>query len=260
MSMFDKLLLDKEGDILPTIFLGIVCGYGKEELAGTYQVKHLLMEDKSNIISGVYLSSPYGGQNHGLYAIPKVNDVVIVSFVGENYTCPIIIGSLWLPSGTYYSKQVKKLDKEIQFLTEGKNSICFNDEKDKQKIEIKTPKERVMILSDEKEMMSIQDKGGKQKVLLDSKNKKVQIDSEDTIEIHCGQSKITLQKDGTVKISGKTLKIEGTNIQIKGQQVKIEGNQMTLDAKMALTVKGGSKCEISASGILQAKGAMVKIG
>lgn len=260
MNMFDDFMTNKESDRISNIFLGTICGYGKEELAGTYQVKHILMEDKSNIISGVYLASPYSGQSHGLYAIPKIDDVVIVTFVGENHTWPVIIGSLWVPSGTYYSKQIKKLDKEIEFITEGKNSICFSDEKDKQRIEMKTPKEHCILLSDEKNMMSIQDKGGKQKVVLDSKNKKVQMESEDAIEIHCGQSKVILQKDGTIKISGKTLKIEGTNIEIKGQQVKIEGNQMTLNAKMAMTVKGGSKCEISASGVLQAKGAMVKIG
>lgn len=260
MSMFDEFMMDKETAMPSHFFLGIVCGYGKEELAGTYQVKHVLMEDKNNIISGVYLSSPYGGETHGLYMIPKINDVVIVTFVGENHTWPVIIGSLWLPSGSYYSKQVKKLDKEMQFLTDGKNSICFSDEKDKQKIEIKTPKQRSVVFSDEKEIISMQDKGGKHKVLLDSKNKKVQVDSENTIEIHCGQSKVILQKDGTIKISGKTIKIEGTNVQIKGQQVKIEGNQMTLNAKMTMNVKGGSKCEISSSGIVQAKGAMVKIG
>ena len=93
-------------------FIGIVKGYGKDEKEGTFEVEHPFMESESNIISDVQLMMPYMGKEYGGYFIPEIDDHVVVVFLGDHHTMPVIMGKMCirdrLGSYVYYFPSVQK--------------------------------------------------------------------------------------------------------------------------------------------------------
>ncbi len=104
-----------------------------------------------------------------------------------------------------------------------------------------------------------------------SAKKKTILYSGDEISLACGQSKITLKKDGTITIKGMKLTLDGkTKVEVKSSA------QLMLDGKAKTEIKGGAQLKLQSTGqtgvegmILDLKGstmaklegsAMTKIG
>ena len=234
-------------------FIGVVKGYGKDEKEGTFEVEHPFMESESNIISNVQLMMPYMGKEHGSYFIPEIGDHVVVAFLGDHHTMPVIMGSIVPADSKFYKEYIKDLQKYKVMKTKGGNLIKIEDEDKKQKMTIQTAKQHQLILDDENQKIILGDKDAHNQLEINTKDGIIQIESQKDIKFVCGSSQLHFKKDGSIEIKGKKIKIEGTELQIKGQQLSIDG-------KMSTKMKGGSQCEVSSSGILSVKGAMVKLG
>ena len=87
-------------------FIGIVKGYGKDEKEGTFEVEHPFMESESNIISDVQLMMPYMGKEYGGYFIPEIDDHVVVVFLGDHHTMPVIMGSIVPADSKFYKEYI----------------------------------------------------------------------------------------------------------------------------------------------------------
>lgn len=93
------------------------------------------------------------------------------------------------------------------------------------------------------------------------------IDCSDSIEMKCGDSKISLKKDGTITITGKNIEI---NASTKGELKSTVGKVTVEDVKATLSgvnteVKGdaqmkvgGAMIEINGTGIVDIKGGLIK--
>jgi type VI secretion system secreted protein VgrG len=82
--------------------------------------------------------------------------------------------------------------------------------------------------------------------------KKLHIDVGDEVVISCGQSVITMKKDGTIKIEGKDITIEAMS------KINEKAINITSEAS-AKSVTKGAMVDVEASGINTIKGSLVKI-
>jgi uncharacterized protein involved in type VI secretion and phage assembly len=254
--MFEELLsLNTAGeDKVFSVTTALVKENWNKDFPGMVKVEMFLGEAGKNVTGWVPVMSMYAGKNFGFYSLPEIGSEVVVAFNMGDRNCPIVIGTLWnddntLPSGTAAEKNLVK-----RFKTKGGCEVVFNDEDNKQKIEIKTPGGFGLTIEDEAKSITIHDSSGKNGLTIDEKNGIVAIKADKKITLSVGGSEvITLDgigKSATVKTTNVKLEAD-QNLELKGQIDKIEGSMVTVKAQGSL--------EISSSGVTQVKGSLVQI-
>jgi Rhs element Vgr protein len=185
------------------------------------------------------LSNFAASNSFGAFFIPEIGDEVILGYLNNDPSNPIVLGSL------YSSKQVppyeltaKNYTKAI--VTKEKLSIEFDDEK--KTITITTPGENKVVLSDDKKSILLQDQNGN-KVELNETG--IVLDSPKDIAISA-EGKVTIDATGNIEITSKA-------------DVNVQGMNVNLTADTGFTAKGSATAELSASGDTTIKGAMVMI-
>ena len=130
----------------------------------------------------------------------------------------------------------------------------FNDEEKKEKITVTTPKKLKISIEDENERITVSDDKGDNSLIIDSKNGTVTINAEKKIELCAAKNKMIVL-DG----NAKSIALKGGKIDANADQaVTMKGSNTQISGSM-ITLKGDSTVKLEASGILQAKGSMVKI-
>lgn len=225
-------------------------------------VKIPTMQDDAN---GIWarLSTFYATNGAGTFFVPEVDDEVVVGFLNNDPRFPIILGSLYssqLPpgadvDGTDYAMTADNFTKA--FLTKGQNKIEFND--DKKIITITTPGKNKIVFDDDDESIT----------LLDQHENKVYTNTDGIALTDKNDNKIIMDSSGIELNTPKDLKLVATgNISLTSTgdtsikatgNADIKGMQVTATADTAFTAKGSASAEVSASGNLTLKGAMVMI-
>ena len=78
---------------------------------------------------------PYAGPGFGLYLVPEVGTEVLVSFLFGDFTCPVVLGSLW--NGQDKPQEVRGGARDVKVLrTRGGHEIRLDDSAGAAKIEI----------------------------------------------------------------------------------------------------------------------------
>jgi len=256
MGMFEELLVMNTAaeDRVFSVTTALVKENWNKDYPGMVKVEMFLGETGKNITGWVPVMTMYGGKNHGYYALPEVGSEVVVAFNMGDRNCPIVIGSLWnnnntLPSDTATEKNLIK-----RFKTKGGCEVVFNDEENKQTIEIKTPGGFGIAIEDEAKSITLHDSAGKNAITINEKDGTVSIKADKKITLSVGGSDmVTL--DGAKKsatINTNNVKLEAMqNLQLKGQSDSIEGSMIKINAQGSM--------ELSSSGMTQVKGSMVKI-
>lgn len=202
------------------------------------QVELPWMDGKEKLL-WARLSTLYATGGSGSFWLPEPNDEVLVGFVNNSPSHPVILGSLYgekhKPPYEYEAKNNKKA-----LVTREKMRIEFDEEK--KIITVSTPGKNTVEISDD--------------------GKSIRLTDEHKNEITMDKGGITLSssKDITLKAKGSitmdaTSKISGT----AKQDVSLEGLNVKVQAKIGATVKGNATAELSASGQTTVKGAMVMI-
>lgn len=185
------------------------------------------------------MANIYASNASGFYFLPEIGDEVILGFVDDNPSHPVILGSLYSSKHkAAFAIDAKNNTKAIT--TRSKMEINFDE--DKKIIKIFTPGGNSITLDD-------QDKGI---TIKDQNNNTVKMDSSG-IEINSPKN-IVLKATGTI-----TLDATGKLALNSKQDVAVEGLNITNTAKVGFTAKGNATAEISASGQTVVKGAMVMI-
>lgn len=258
MGFYDELLTagqDWEGGNFgdPLIVTGIVMENWNSENPGTIKVEYLIGEEGKKISGWVRVMTSYCGGGYGYYSLPEIGSEVVVGFVMGDYSNPVVLGCLWneedkIPENIPDSENKQKLWK-----TKGGHQILFYEEKGKEKLTISTPAALSIELEDENETIRLTDKSGKNTAILNGKTGSVEMKADKKIELSCGSASITL--DG----NSNKITITAGQIEIKASQtLKAESQSLKLEGNMAeINAKGSLKAE--ASGIVQIKGAMLKL-
>ncbi|MEL7118003.1 MAG: type VI secretion system tip protein VgrG [Bacteroidota bacterium] len=185
------------------------------------------------------LSSFFASNKHGAFFYPQVGDEVILGFLNNDPTFPIILGSLYSKKNTPPFTADK--DNSTQaIVTKNLIQIVLND-KDKI-VEIETPSKNKITLSDKDKSITLEDQN-KNKVVLD--NKGILLDT---------------MKDINLKAKGKVVIDATTGLELKSKaDLKGEGLNVSLKANVKMSAEGTAMGEFKSSGQTTVKGAIVMI-
>jgi uncharacterized protein involved in type VI secretion and phage assembly len=128
--------------------------------------------------------SPYTGDGNGLFMLPETGAEVMVAFVDGNAASPYVIGVVY----------------------NGKTKTTFGNDGNDIKI-IQTRSGIKILMNDKDGSIVMEDKSGNG-VTMDGSGT-VTMRSTGEMQLACGESKIVLNKDGTIEISGHEVKING---------------------------------------------------
>ena len=253
MGMFFEGNIGVSDERIPSIVTGLVKENFDAEHPGMVKVDYYLGEHGKNKTGWVPVMSPYAFKNCGAYAMPEVGTEVVIAFNMGDRNCPIVIGCLWNKKNDVPKKTSVEGNTIKRFLTKGGCEVEFNDEKEKESIEVTTPNKLMIRIDDEKKSITIQDKDKKNQIVLNSEDGSISIAAGKKLSLKVGgQTKITLEEKG-VSVKAEKVDIEATNAAtVKGaSSTKINGAQVT--------VKGDSKLSLQSSGVTQVKGTTVKL-
>ncbi|MBJ7556621.1 type VI secretion system tip protein VgrG [Marinomonas spartinae] len=202
------------------------------------QIEMPALGDENNLV-WARLASYYATQKSGNFFIPEIGDEVIIGYVNNDPSQPIVLGSLYSSQHTSpYDLTAENNTKAI--VTKNQLKVEFNDE-DKV-ITIVTP--------------------GNNSITISDKGKSITLSDQNKNTITMDDSGITLDspKDITLSAKGKIELKSTNNTSITAQaDVKVQGLNVNLEAQTGLTAKGSATAELSASGITTIKGGLVKI-
>lgn len=229
------------------VAVGIVTDINDPENLGRMKVK-LISRDTSEYETDYIRAVTFmSGNQWGAYFMPQVGDEVLVAFAEGDLNRPYVIGALWNKTNQPPEKIQEGKNDIRKIKTRSGHELIFNDEKEKEFIEVKTPKALTLRLEDEKQLITLKDKDGKNIMQIDSQNGIVKIEAEKKISVHTGNA--SMEMDG----SANQVTIESN------QSLSLKSQQISIEAKGGVNIKASSNMTIKADGPLNLKGAMVKI-
>jgi Rhs element Vgr protein len=187
------------------------------------------------------LSNFYSSQAFGAFWLPEIGDEVILGYLNNDPTCPVILGSVYSSSRTPpYTPEAANNTKAI--VTRALHRVVF-DEQNKI-ITITTPGLNQIILSDQAKSIQLLDENG---------NK---------VELTPSGISLTSPKDITVTATGSismTAQTGSVSITASAADVTATGLNVTCTGQIGFTGKGSATAELSAAGQTTVKGAIVMI-
>lgn len=202
------------------------------------QIKIPTLNSESNLI-WARLATYSASANYGNFFIPDVGDEVIVGFINQDPSNPIILGSVYSSKNTMPNElTAENYTKGI--VTKSNLKVTFDDENSV--ITLATPKGNTIIMSDSDESITITDQNSN--------------------SIQMGSSGITISSSKDIELTAKgAISLSSTNdttIKATGD-AKMSGLNVSVEAQTGLTLKGNATAELSCSGITTVKGSLVKI-
>lgn len=185
------------------------------------------------------LASPYGSDGVGSFFIPEIGDEVILGFLNNDPSHPLVLGSLYSSKrAPPYEIGAENNTKAI--VTRSKLKIEFDE--DKKVVTVLTPGANRIELNDDTKTITLQDQTGN-KVTLSPDG--ITLDSPKDIKLSA-KGKLTIDAVGNVEITSKA-------------DLKAGAMNITSQASVGFTAKGATSAELSATGQTTVKGAMVMI-
>ncbi|MEG2074144.1 MAG: phage baseplate assembly protein V, partial [Angelakisella sp.] len=214
---------------------GVVNDNSNKDFPGMVQVIFTVWQDKKSICEWIPVLQSYAGDEYGCYLLPEVKDVVLVGFVGSGMTRPFVLGSLFRANGKIQKDSFIDKNTNKQLVTKGGIKLLLSDEKDKEAVTVKTPKELTFTLADEKELMTLTDKKGENLITIDSKKGTITMTAKQKIVLKAGKCEITMDgQSGAVNIKGDMIEIKAT------QSAAMKANQsVEINGSAQAVVKGG---------------------
>ncbi|QZY54472.1 phage baseplate assembly protein V [Crassaminicella profunda] len=248
MSIYDLLDNEKKeyNPIAYGVTIGIVTNNKDPDKLGRVKVR-LLNRDMDNYETDwIRIVTLMAGKKMGTFFLPEVNDEVLIAFGEGNIHKPYVIGALWngKDSPPVTNEDGKNNIRKIK--TRNGSEIIFNDEENKESIEIHTPKKQSILMDDEKEMIKIYDKNKKNLLEIDIKKGQIHIKGDKKIIVESGSTNIEMNG------SSNNIKIESsTSLKIKSQKIDMEASGPMKIKAASLNIQSDATCNI--------KGAIVKI-
>lgn len=204
-------------------------------------VKLPLMKQDNNMVLARWVM-PYASADAGIFFMPETNDEVIVGFLHNDPSAPIILGSVYSKSSHKPPIQPEDKNPKKTIVTKSKLIITFDD-KDKI-ITIETPAKNKIVLDDKAGKIEIIDKN-KNKVVMESAG--ITMESPKDINIKCMNlnidAKTNIKMKGAAGIAMQGAKVEikaDATFEAKGAMVKVEGSATAeLKGGATTTIKGG---------------------
>ena len=201
-----------------------------------------------------YVMTPMSGPERGMFAFPKVDDLVVLGYLENDPHSPIVLGGFW---NTESKPPIPVKDGKVDdycLRTPNKVDLTLHDEDKKQKITVTMPSGTVLEIDDENQTVTTKNKGGDTSLLMKMKDGEIELKAKNKLTITVGNASLTMEKNGNISIKGT-----GGNISIEGKGVsgKAQGtlSMQGLDAKVQAT----KDLALSATGNASLKGMLLKL-
>lgn len=202
------------------------------------QVEIPILNSEKNLV-WARMATFWANPNYGGFFIPDVGDEVILGFLNNDPSFPVILGSMYSSSkAPPYTIDEKNNIQAIKT----KSGVLLEMDDEKKVVTITTPQSNKLVLSDDAKSITMQDQNGN-KIELSDSGILIQAAKELTLKSGTAMN-LTAGTDGSIKASS-ALNMKGLNVE--------------LSADASLTAKGNATAELSASGQTTVKGAMVMI-
>lgn len=252
--MLHDWTINRADEKICSITTGLVKNNWDDEHPGMVRAEYFLGTQGKNVTGWIPVAVPYAFKDCGMYMLPEIGSEVVIAFNMGDRNCPVVIGCLWnqkneLPKETATEKNTIK-----RFKTKGGCEVVFEEEKDKEAVEVHTPAGLRIRIEDENQTIAIEDKEKKNGILMDAKEGGIRLFADKKIILEAGgKDMVTLDGNaGSVTVKADDVREEPSkSYQVKAQNVRLEGTQTDIEGKSQLSVKSG--------GIAQLKGATVKI-
>lgn len=272
MGMFDEWYAKGEEEnegLVRGILLGEVTENWDSEHPGMVKVQLLLGMEEKNELDWIPVASSYAGKEYGAYLLPEIGAQVLVAFYMGQPQSPYVIGCLWNQTNTLPTDAAKENNTVKTFRTKGGNCIEISDEEGKEKIAVRTKAEHTILLDDENQQITFQDKEGKNAVTLDAKEGTLTVKADKKAVFSVGgkemlilngeKGEVSISADNIKAEAGQKLKLKGQNASVEGSSIELKGQNVKAEAQASLELKGTASLKAESSGILQAKGSMMKL-
>ena len=176
----------------------------------------------------MYVCSPLAGTNYGLYMMPKVGDLVLLSYLGGDVHRPFVIGSLWTKDVAAPYKIEGGKNETFSFRLPSGTEVVFSEASGKK--------------------ILVTDKDGKNALTMDLGSGAVTVQADKKLTLSAGtNASITLDgASGKITVSGKT-------------GVDIQTAQLKAEASGTCQIKANGQMSVESSGMTQIKGSMLKL-
>ena len=115
----------------------------------------------------MYVCSPLAGTNYGLYMMPKVGDLVLLSYLGGDVHRPFVIGSLWTKDVAAPYKIEGGKNETFSFRLPSGTEVVFSEASGKESVTITAATGAKMALDGEGKKILVTDKDGKNALTMD---------------------------------------------------------------------------------------------
>lgn len=272
MSLFEELhgRTDSGSEELVTgILLGEVKENWDSEHPGMVKVKLLVGTQTKDELDWMPVASPYAGAGHGAYLLPEIGAQVIVAFYMGQPQSPYVIGSLYTEDNMLPPDAADEKNTIKTFYTKGGNSITVCDGEENGTITVKTKSGHRIKLDDESKKICIEDAEGKNAVELDAdggvltfkaeKKAVFRVGNKEMLVLDGDKKELSVSADHITMKAGQKLALKGQNTTLEGSSTKIKGQNVKAEAQASLELSGTASLKAESSGILQAKGSLVKL-
>lgn len=260
MDFFKEILEIKNADPTPqtrmktaALATAVVKENWNEELPGYVKVEYVIGEPGSSSSGWIRVLNSYAGNGYGSYTMPEIGSEVLVGFIMGDLSNAVVLGCLYNDSNQLPENTANKENTIKRIVTKGGHEIIFDEEKDKEKLEIKTPGGLTITMEDENQTIEIKEDTGKNTVLINGKDEMLSIKAGKKIELISGNAKLILDgSSNKAELSASQITAEAKqSLQITGQNLKLEGT--------VTEIKGKSTMKLESSGIAEVKGSLLKL-
>ncbi len=200
-----------------------------------------------------YVMTPMGGKERGLFLFPKVGDMVILGYLGNDVHRPIVLGSFW-NSESAPPEQVKNGKSEDYTLkTPTKVEVKIHDEDKKQKIYVNLPSGNQVVVDEDKQTILTRNKGNDTGIVMKMKDGEVELKAKKKLTIKAGKASITLENNGNITLKGSNkVALDGKSVEAKAKgKLALQGMDVAAQANKGLDLKS--------TGTASIKGTLLKL-
>lgn len=206
---------------------------------GDFQVQ-VTVASLNDAVLWARLAQPLASRGTGTYFCPEIGDEVVLGFLGDSISAPVILGSLYSKShppayAADWSNRIKAI------VTRSNLTLEFDE--DMKSITLKTPGNNHLVITDT--LNSI--------VLTDAQKNSITLSDEGIALVSQSEIRITAEKSISLEAKGGSVTISGSTA------VGLKGTTIGASATASLSLSSDGLAELSAGGITTVKGTLVRI-
>jgi Rhs element Vgr protein len=185
------------------------------------------------------LANGYASSGAGMFFMPEIGDEVVLGFLNSDPAYPVILGSLY--SGAHMPPRTPDAQNTTKAIV-SRSQVTIQIDEEKKQISISTPGGHVVTLDDDSKTVTVIDSSGNSLKM-----------SSDGVSL-TSPGNITIKADGSMTLDAQA----GVTVKSTAS-VTLDAPQIAAKASMSFVAQGQVSAELTASGQVTVRGALVSI-